>query len=511
MIDKKAMSYWKYSSAIILFIFFLTIGAVFLTIINRKLEIIFFTGLLQSFITQKNWSHIITIIAAIASYLYLLFYMERHQAFIMQEETKEAKIIIKIFMFFRIINYIAPIFIIYLLFVKVYSYALILFVAFAMTDLVFKPIMGSFNSILSNYRSLELLDTTNIIGPLQKAVAQSKSDIKNFWVRVKNKDKSQSMLKTLLLPYKDYIPAFIYGNVRQIIKIGGPQVKNSIIILIFLTILIMLPFGFNAVNVIAIVYIELTLFYWFLTSSIIFSKLPEGKVNVKLKDGKHYYNVYCTEDNPRGYHLYLNSNNEVVKVANTDIEEETLIKSKDLTHIKDLEERISDKFTYLPIYCIENFNLSLEHVEKELKNPGLVTWHSKDVLEETLRTDINGAPDQKEVSEIINQFVVEFDKITIELYKNYKIAYEKLENLTENDKILMLGLYNTLLECGRVYWPNIYNTIQENPDLSEKYDSLAKQLDNIEELQNYKKLVEEAREMKDKYLKLLGWRENIMS
>lgn len=175
----------------------------------------------------------------------------------------------------------------------------------------------------------------------------------------------------------------------------------------------------------------------------------------------------------------------------------------DLTPVKDLERQISDKFTYLPIYCIENFNLSLEHIERELKNPGLVTWHSRDVLKAILKADINRMPNKEEVSKIIDQFSNEFDEITIELYKNYKIAYEKLENLTENDKILMLGLYNTLLGCNRINWPNIYNTIQENHDLSEKYDSLAKQLDNIEELQNYKKLVEEALGMKEEYKKRL--------
>ena len=72
----------------------------------------------------------------------------------------------------------------------------------------------------------------------------------------------------------------------------------------------------------------------------------------------------------------------------------------------------------------------------------------------------------------------------------------------------MLGLYNKLLGCDRVYWPNIYNTIQENPDLSKRCDLLAKQLNDITELQNYKRLVKEAHEMKDRYKEKL---ENIVS
>ena len=180
----------------------------------------------------------------------------------------------------------------------------------------------------------------------------------------------------------------------------------------------------------------------------------------------------------------------------------------EFTPIKDLERQILDRFTYLPIYCTDNFNINIEAISKEIDNPKLVTWHSEDALKATLKADINRMPNKEKVSEIIDQFSDEFDKITIELYKNYKIAYEKLGNLTENNKILMLGLYNKLLGCDRVYWPNIYNTIQENPDLSKRCDLLAKQLNDITELQNYKRLVKEAHEMKDRYKEKL---ENIVS
>ena len=509
MLDKNAFGYWKYSSLIVLLIFLLTFSAILLTIINLKSDGAFFINFLQSLITQKSWSSIASIIGSIAAYLYLLFYIEQHQAFIPQEKTKEAKITMEVFMFFRIINYIAPILAIYLIFLvpKDYLYAVVVVGVLAITELGFEPIIKYFNNMLANYRSLEALDPENIIYPLQKSLAQSKNNIKSFWVIVKNRDKNQPLIKTLLSPYKEYIPAFIYGAIRYIIKKGGPQVKNSLILLTFLTILIMLPIGINVVNIFVIAYIELTLFYWFWVSSVVFSGLPESKVNVKLKNGKHYDAVYCIEDNPRGYRLYLNSNNVVFKVFNSDIEEEIPVQ-KDFTHIMSLKKQMDDKFTYLPIYCRESFDLSIEFIKKELENPKLETWHSKDALKATLKADIDSMPKKEKVSEIIDQFADEFDSITIKLYKNYKAIYEILENKTQGNKVLMLGLYNTLLGCDRIYWPNIYNKIRENDDSSKKYDSLAKQLIDITEFQNYKRLVEEAHEMKDKYKEKL---ENIIS
>jgi hypothetical protein len=459
---------------------------------------------LQALITQKSWGSIISIIGIIAAYLYLLFYIEQHQAFITREKTKEAKITIELFMFFRIINYIAPILIIYLILVpKDYLYASIMAGALVITDFVFKPITKYFNNMLTNYRSLEALDPANIIDSLQKSVTQSKNDIESFWVRVKNLNKNQPLLKTLLLPYKQYIPAFIYGAVRYTIKNGGPQVKNSLIILTFLTIFIMLPIGFEVANVLVIAYVELTLLYWFWTSSIIFSGLPESKVSVWLKDGKHYDNVYCIEDNPEGYRLYLNSDNVILKVFNSNIEEEMPVQSKDLTLISSLEKQILGEFAFLPIYCIESFNLSIEFIKREQDNPKLVTWHGEDTLKTVLKADIDRIPIKEKISRIIDEFAEEFNEITTDLYKEYRIVYETLEILTQNNQILMLGLYNTILDCDRIYWPNVYNKIQESDDLREKYTLLEKQLNEMPELQNYKKLVKEAREMKNRYKELL--------
>ena len=505
MLDKNAMGYWKYGSLIVLLIFCFTLFALILAILNLNPDGTFFVNNLQPLIMQKRWGTITSIMGIIAGYLYFLFYIEQHRAFVLKEKTKEAKITIGLFMLFRIINYVALVLVIYLILVpKVYLYAGIVAGALVITEVVFKSIIKYFNNILSDYRTLEALEPAKITSTLQKLMTQNRSDIKDVWSKVKNRDRSQSFVKTLLLPYVGYMPAFIYGTVRiMIIKKGGTHVKNSIILLTFLTIFVMLPAGLDAINGIVIAYIELTLLYWFWISSIVFSGLPEYKVNVKLKDGKLYDKVYCIEDNPGGYRLYLNSDNVVLRVDNSKLEEEIPIKGIDLTFIKDLEKRMLDEFTYLPIYCIENFNLNMEYVDSELKNPKKVTWHSEDVLEAVLKSGIERMPEKEEVSKLIDQFAYEFNDITIRLYKNYEIAYKKLEELTKfgktSDKTLMLGLYNKLLNCDRTLWPNIYNKIQESNDLSKKYNLLVDQLNDITELQDYKKLVEKAQEMKKEY------------
>lgn len=501
MLDKNAIGYWKYGSLIVLVVFGLTVLAIILAIVNLKPDSAFFINYLQSLITLKSWGSITSIIGVIAAYLYLLFYMEQHQAFIPKEKTKEAKITIELFMLFRIINYIVPLLVLYLILVpKAYLYAGIVAGAFFMTTFAFTPISTYFEYIRSNYRTLEVLEPANIIDSIKKSMVQNKSDFKNLRSKVKNRDKNQSFLKILLLPYKGYIPAFIYGTLWTIIKKGGVQVKNSIILLTFLTIFIMLPTGINSVNALVIIYIELTLFYWFWISSIVFSGLPEVKIDVKLKDGTFYESVYHIQDNQDGYLSYLNAQNEVLNVPKSNIEKEIPTFRRVVSDvIKNLKELMSDKFTYLPIYCIENFNLSIETIKKDLDNPKRVTWHSEDVLKTVLKMDINRMPKKEEVSRIIDQFVIDFNNITIALYKSYIVTYKKLGDLTENDSTLMLGLYNTLLGYDIIYWPNIYNKIQESADLSKKYDSLIGQLTDIPELQEYKKLVDEALKMKNNY------------
>jgi hypothetical protein len=179
----------------------------------------------------------------------------------------------------------------------------------------------------------------------------------------------------------------------------------------------------------------------------------------------------------------------------------------DFTPIKDLKRQVLDKFTYLPIDCIESFNPDIETIEKELKNPKLITWHSENVLKAVLKADIDRIPrkEKEEASRLINEFANQFDNITISLYKKYITAYDMLKNKTKDDKILMLGLYNTLLECDPIYWPNVYNKIQEkiqkNDDLSKNYDLLKKQLNDMVELQDYKNLVNKVRKMKEEYKK----------
>lgn len=323
MLDKNIIRYWKRSSFIVLLAFILMTTAIILAVLNISTDAAFFLGYLQSSDALKSLGSIASIVGAIAGYLYLLFYMEQHNAFILKESTKEAKITIEAFMLFRMVNYLVPVLVVYLVLVaKAYLYAGIVLAPLAITELVFKPITRDFTNILYNYKSLEALEPTNLTTSLQKNGQQAKSDMKNIMTKVKDRNRSQPFLRTILLPYKDYVPAWLYGTVWIIIKQGGPHVKNSIALLTFLTVFIMLPAGLTAVNVVVVAYIVLTLLYWFWTSSVAFSGLPEGKLNVKLKDGKLYEKVYCIEDNPEGYHLYLNAENTALKVLNNELEKE---------------------------------------------------------------------------------------------------------------------------------------------------------------------------------------------
>lgn len=325
MLDKNIMEYWKRSSFIVLLAFILITTAIILAVQNIRPNAAFFLGYLQSSDVLRSWSSIASIVGVIAGYLYLLFYMEQHNAFILKESTKEAKLTTEAFMLFRMVNYLVPVLAVYLVLVdKAYLYTGMVLGLLAITELAFKPITKNFTNILYNYKSLEALEPANLTGPLQKSVQQAKSDMKNMMAKVKNRDRTQPFLRTILLSYKDYVPAWLYGTVWTIIKQGGPHVKNSIALLTFLAVFIILPTGLSATNIIVVAYIVLTLIYWFWISSVVFSELPEAKLNVKMKDGKLYEKVYRVENNPEGYHLYLNAENAILKVLNSELETETL-------------------------------------------------------------------------------------------------------------------------------------------------------------------------------------------
>ena len=282
-LDRNIMGYWKRSSALMLIIFALITAAIVLAYLNLNTDSAFFLSYLQSTNSLTSYGSIASLVGLVAGYLYLLFYIEQHQAFLLKEKTKEAKTAIEAFMAFRIINYLMPIVVIYFIFVsKAYLLAGVVLGLLAVTELVFKPIVKDFLNVISSYESLENLEPANLLEPITKSMEQARRDSHNMSSKVRERKKGESFLRAIFLPYKDYIPAMLYGTVWTIIKQGGPRVKNSIALLTFLAVFIMLPVGLNVSNVIVVAYVVLTLIFWFWTSSVVFSGLPVCKLDVHL-------------------------------------------------------------------------------------------------------------------------------------------------------------------------------------------------------------------------------------
>lgn len=322
-LDRNITGYWKRSTAIMILVFVLITFSIVLAYLTLKLDAEFFLNYLQSTGSLTSPWSIVSLLGFVGGYLYLLFYIEHHQAFIQKENTKEAKLTKEVFMLFRMMNYFIPVVVIYLIFVsKAYLLAGVVLALLAITELAFKPIAKDFQNIIYNYKSLEVLEPANIYGPVTKSRERAFDDLHNIREKVKERKKDESILRTILQPYARYVPAMLYGTVWTIIKQGGPHVKNSIVLLTFLVMFIMLPTGLNANNIIVVTYTVLTLIYWFWTSSVVFSGFPECKLEVHLKDGRLYEKVYRIEDNPEGYHLYLDAKNNILKVKNDELEKE---------------------------------------------------------------------------------------------------------------------------------------------------------------------------------------------
>lgn len=321
-VNKDVWAYWKKSTFIVLMTFFLIAGALIQVYFNYNPEITFFATYVESSQLITSIGSIGSILGFVGAYLYLLFYIEQHNAFIFQENTKEAKISTAVYMLFRLANYCVPILIIGLVLIpKAYVQAGILVAILLITTFIFKSITEDFAKILNNYKALESLEPANLLEPLGKSREKAKDDLKEQINKIKTKTYAGSSIRELLKPYLVYIPAIVSGVILIIVKKGGPHLKNSMMALTFLTIFIALPAHFN---ILVVAYMVLTLIFWFWTVSVVFAGFPQSKERISLKNKTIYSNVYKIEDNPKGYCLFLNEENKLLTIKKDEIEREEL-------------------------------------------------------------------------------------------------------------------------------------------------------------------------------------------
>ena len=319
-IDPNVWGYWKRGTFIILTIFILTLFAIAIAFVSWKGDYSYFMTHLQSSDLLTSIKSIVAVAGFIGAYLYLLFYLEQHHAFILKEDNKEAKLGVQLFMAYRLLNYLVLFLLIYFVFVsKAYLQAGIVAGLFLVTTLVFIPISENFAAMICDYKILETLEPRHLLESTKSMMEIAQGDLGNLHKKVKERKQGESRLQGLLGPYVPHVPTLLYGVVWIMIQKGTPHLKNSTAILTFLSVFLMFPFGFNPI---VIAYTVLTLIFWFWMICVVFVGFPVCKLNIHLKNGKEYKEVYKVEDNPAGYCLYLDSGNTLIRVENTELEKE---------------------------------------------------------------------------------------------------------------------------------------------------------------------------------------------
>jgi hypothetical protein len=215
-----------------------------------------------------------------------------------------------------------PFLALYLLLVPhAYLQVVVLIATYSVTALLFKPICIDFVKAINNYKTLEKMEPATLIGPMKELQIKARGDLQTLLIRIRKRE-GAIPIKELLHAYLEYVPSLLYGVVFTIIKQGGPHLKNSIAALTFLCVFILLPSGFN---VLVIAYLVLTLLFWFWAVSVVFVGFPQNKIDIELKNGQLYKDMYKVEDNPNGYCLYLDSTNQILNIKKDEVRLEKII------------------------------------------------------------------------------------------------------------------------------------------------------------------------------------------
>lgn len=328
-INPNVFGFFKKSVFIILLILVLLVSAFIWILCNHASESTYFLN----FVESKDTLVSLSAIGFILGFFYLFYYIEQHRSSLFLEESKAAQTSISVFMLFKLLTFILPLTIIYLIVIdNAYAQVVVLIVVYLITALVFKPLANDFLKIMYNYKILDSLEPQNLIKSPGAASSLAKTHVADATRLKVSPSNGDSPVRAALKPYVPYLPAWIKIIVtHSIVKESGPFLKSSIIALTFMTIFIMLPAiasnYFNDLNSFIILYILLTLIFWFWVISVTFFGFPEAKLDVYLKNGKVYEKVYKVETNPSGFYEYLDKDSQVINVKREEIEKEITIKN----------------------------------------------------------------------------------------------------------------------------------------------------------------------------------------
>lgn len=259
-------------------------------IYNHSTESSYFLNLITS-IQSLSISSISFVGVLLLGYFYLLSYLEKWGMYIFIDQSNGAREGTSVFMAYRTMTYLLPFLILYLVIVnRDVLGSGILIILSIVTFFVIKPLITNLKNIMLNYKALEALEA-------QEASAFNGS--------------IGSILKQIM------------SNNSLISKLrhAVPQAYNVLAALPLIIAFIAFPYG---INPIVIIYAILTILVLFLTYGVAFGNVSKNKVNVFLKNGKIYENMYMIAASPKGDFEYLNNNNEVIHIQGKDIEKELL-------------------------------------------------------------------------------------------------------------------------------------------------------------------------------------------
>ena len=141
-----------------------------------------------------------------------------------------------------------------------------------------------------------------------------------------------------------------------------------------------------------------------------------------------------------------------------------------------VEDNMSDRLSYLPIYATEN-PIDADLL-KNILSEG-IQWWNKDTLKDNVKAGLNNQlyknlpEDSKIIAEdAIEKFVDETSKLAPKIIKEYVSVYDTLKKETQNDKRLIAALFNSIIGADKHSWPNIYNTITNDKDLNTRFKSI---------------------------------------
>lgn len=247
-------------------------------IINPSTYYSYFLNLMKSG-QSLSISSISFVGVLLLGYFYLMFYLEKWGMYIFIDQSKGAREGASVFMVYRTMTYILPFLILYLfVFNHDYFGPVILIILYLVSFFVIKPLITNLQKIMLNYKALEELEAS-----VSKPICN------------------------------DYLIFMLRSAV--------PQTYNILVALPLIIVFIALPYG---INPIIIIYAILTIIVLFLAYCAAFGNASKNKVNVFLKNGKIYENMYEIATSPKGDFEYLNNKNEVIHVQSNDIEKELL-------------------------------------------------------------------------------------------------------------------------------------------------------------------------------------------